>query len=73
MKELKIKETKRHVAILNTEVNMLLQGKCFIFRTTITLVCEVYARSRFAPLNIPHAGEKRGQENKSYYRSSLRF
>jgi hypothetical protein len=58
---------------LNIESNMWLQGNRFMFRDTIILTCEAYARSRIAPINLPHAGEKRGQENQSNSRPSLWF
>ena len=59
--------------ITTAKATMLQQGYCFIFRATIISICEAYARSRIAPINIPHAGEKRGQKNQSNTRSSLRF
>jgi len=52
---------------------ILKQGNCFILRITIVSVCEVYVRARFTPFDISHAGEKRGQENQSDHRPSVRF
>ena len=59
------RQSNTHLACTTAKATMPQQGYCFIFRATIILICEAYARSRIAPINIPHAGEKRGQKNQS--------
>jgi hypothetical protein len=65
--------TQEAFEILTSKNNMQRQRNCFIFRATIISICEAYARSRLAPINLSHAREKRGQKNQSHFRPRLRF
>ena len=64
---------KHQLAMSTAKVTMLKYENGFIFRVHIILVCEGYARTRIAPVNIPHARKKRGQKNQSNSRPRLRF